>query len=43
VGQLENCIHELRQESNGIDYREYFDSIDQRRGTDWRSAFPELP
>lgn len=42
VGQLENCIQELRQESNGFDYREYFNSIDQRRGTDWRTAFPEL-
>jgi radical SAM protein with 4Fe4S-binding SPASM domain len=42
VGQLENCIAELAQPANAVDYREYFDSIDQRRGTLWRNAFPEL-
>jgi hypothetical protein len=32
----------LAQTANAVDYREYFDSIDQRRGTLWRQAFPEL-
>jgi len=41
-GQLENCISELLQDSNGFDYRAYFDSVDHRRGTDWRKIFPEL-
>lgn len=42
VGQLENCINELHQHSNGWNYREYFETIDQRRGTCWSTAFPEL-
>jgi hypothetical protein len=42
VGQLENCIAELAQPANAVDYHKYFDSIDQRRGTLWRQAFPEL-
>ena len=42
VGQLENCIAELTQESNGVSYQEYFGSIDQRRGTCWHQVFEEL-
>lgn len=42
VGQLKNCIVELQRQSNGVSYCEYFDSIDQRRGTDWRGTFQEL-
>ena len=42
VGQLTNCIAELRQPNNGLSYSEYFDNIDHKRGTDWRTTFPEL-
>jgi radical SAM protein with 4Fe4S-binding SPASM domain len=42
VGQLSNCIAELQQPSNGISYATYFDDIDSRHGTDWRTTFPEL-
>ena len=42
VGQLTNCIAELRQLNNGLSYSDYFDNIDRKHGTDWRITFPEL-
>lgn len=41
-GQLMNCLLELASEPNSLDYRAFFDDIDQRRGTDWRQIFKEL-
>jgi len=42
IGQLTNCIVELQQPSNGVSYETYFDDIDSKHGTDWRTTFPEL-
>ena len=41
-GQLTNCVRELHREPNGLDYRDFFQDIDARRNTDWRSIFTEL-
>lgn len=37
-----NCLEELNKEPNGLDYKTYFDSLDSKRGTDWKTVFPEL-
>jgi len=42
VGQLTNCITELQQDNSGLSYSDYFDDIDRKHGTDWRTTFPEL-
>ncbi len=42
VGQLTNCIAELKQPNNGVSYVDYFDDIDRKHSTDWRTTFPEL-
>ena len=42
VGQLTNCIAELTQPNNGVSYVDYFDDIDCKHSTDWRTTFPEL-
>jgi hypothetical protein len=42
VGQLTNCIAELTQPNNGVSYVDYFDDIDRKHSTDWRTTFPEL-
>jgi sulfatase maturation enzyme AslB (radical SAM superfamily) len=42
AGQIKNCIDELQNDPDGEDYRVYFDNLDQRRATDWRSVFEEL-
>jgi hypothetical protein len=39
---VSNCIKELEKESNGLDYKKYFDSLDAKRGTNWKIIFPEL-
>lgn len=41
-GQLYNCRLELDQEPNGLDFRSFLDQMDARRGTNWRSVYPEL-
>jgi hypothetical protein len=42
VGQLTNCIAELKLSNNGLSYSDYFDDIDHKHGTNWRTTFPEL-
>lgn len=39
---INNCIKELDEEPNELDYKQYFDSIDAKRGTNWKTVFPEL-
>lgn len=40
---IARCERELDAELEDPDsYKEYFDQLDQRRGTDWRKVFPEL-
>jgi len=39
---INNCIKELEKDSNGLDYKQYFDSLDAKRGTNWKTVFPEL-
>jgi organic radical activating enzyme len=40
---IARCTHELEiLESDPNGYVEYFDQLDQLRGTNWRRAFPEL-
>lgn len=41
VGQLTNCITELKQDCE-LSYADYFDDIDQKHNTNWRTTFPEL-
>jgi radical SAM protein with 4Fe4S-binding SPASM domain len=42
VAQLNNCLDEIAEQPNGLDYKAYFDDIDSRRKTNWRNVFPEL-
>lgn len=40
---IARCEKELDQETNDIDgYKTYFESLDQKRNTNWREIFPEL-
>jgi radical SAM protein with 4Fe4S-binding SPASM domain len=39
---ISNCLRELSKETNGLDYKIYFDNIDNKRGTNWKTIFPEL-
>jgi len=40
---IARCSRELEiAESNPVGYAEYFDRLDQLRGTNWRQVFPEL-
>jgi hypothetical protein len=40
---IARCGRELEiTESNSAGYAEYFDQLDQLRGTNWRQVFPEL-
>lgn len=40
---ISRCKKELEiAESDPLGYCDYFDQLDQRRGTNWRQAFPEL-
>ena len=40
---ISRCKQELEiTESDPVGYCNYFDQLDQRRGTNWRQAFPEL-
>lgn len=41
IGQLTNCLMELK-ESGMPDYKDYFESVDKKAGTDWIKVFPEL-
>ena len=41
-GQLANCKLEIMRDPNGLDYRDFFEDIDQRRGTNWKDIFKEL-
>jgi len=41
VGQLTNCITELNLEGMPA-YKDYFESIDKKAGTNWAGTFPEL-
>jgi len=40
-GQLNNCIDEVNKLGTP-NYRDYFDQIDIKAGTDWNTVFPEL-
>lgn len=40
-GQLNNCINEINQQGNP-EYRNYFETVDKKAGTNWVSVFPEL-
>ena len=40
-GQLENCLKEVARESTES-YIDFFEDIDQRAGTNWRTIFTEL-
>ena len=42
AGNLQNCLLELDNDSDGDQYKAYFDGIDSRRGTNWRDLYPEL-
>lgn len=41
VGQINNCINEINQDGQP-GYRNYFETIDSKAGTDWTKTFPEL-
>jgi len=41
-GQIFNCLAEIKKDPNELDYKKFFDDIDQRRGTDWKKIFKEL-
>ena len=41
-GQMTNCLKEMDAEPNGTSFADFFGDIDRKRGTDWRSALPEL-
>jgi hypothetical protein len=40
-GQLNNCIKEINIEGDP-NYKNYFDQIDLKAGTNWTEVFPEL-
>lgn len=39
---ISNCLKELNKDPNGLDYKEYFNSLDAKRNTNWKTVFPEL-
>jgi len=39
---ISNCLKELNKDPNGLDYKQYFDSLDAKRNTNWKTVFPEL-
>ena len=41
VGQLNNCIDEINKSGHPA-YRNYFENIDSKAGTNWTNTFPEL-
>ena len=42
AGNLKNCLLELDHNGDNSEYKNYFDMIDSRQGSDWRKLYPEL-
>jgi sulfatase maturation enzyme AslB (radical SAM superfamily) len=42
AGNLKNCLLELDHNGDNAEYKNYFDMIDSRQGSNWRKLYPEL-
>ena len=42
AGNIKNCLIELDNNHDSVEYKKYFDNIDILQGTDWRKLYPEL-
>jgi sulfatase maturation enzyme AslB (radical SAM superfamily) len=42
AGNIKNCLIELDNNHDSVEYKKYFDNIDMLQGTDWRKLYPEL-